>query len=65
MVAVDTTQASASNRLKIYVNGEQETSFAYSSGDPAQDSQNLFNNILSQTKFENKRKVLVIIFLLS
>ena len=44
MVAVDTTQASASNRLKIYVNGEQETSFAYNSGDPAQDSQNLFNN---------------------
>ena len=43
MVAVDTTQASASNRLKIYVNGEQETSFAYNSGDPAQDSQNKFN----------------------
>ena len=44
MVAVDTTQSTASNRLKIYVNGEQETSFAYNSGDPAQDSQNLFNN---------------------
>ena len=44
MVAVDTTQASASNRLKIYVNGEQETSFAYNSGDPAQDNQHLFNN---------------------
>ena len=43
MVAVDTTQASSSDRLKIYVNGEQETSFAYNSGDPAQDSQNKFN----------------------
>jgi len=44
MVAVDTTQSTASDRLKIYVNGEQETSFAYNSGDPAQDNENLFNN---------------------
>tara|TARA_Y100001937_G_C7094134_1_gene319280 strand:- start:121 stop:1428 length:1308 start_codon:yes stop_codon:yes gene_type:complete len=44
MVAVDSTQASASDRLKIYVNGEQETSFAHNTGDPAQDSQGLFNN---------------------
>jgi hypothetical protein len=28
MVAVDTTQASADNRVKIYVNGNQETSFS-------------------------------------
>jgi len=28
VVAVDTTQATASNRVKFYVNGEQETSFA-------------------------------------
>jgi len=30
VVAVDTTQATASNRLKIYVNGNQETSLALS-----------------------------------
>ena len=30
VVAVDTTQASASNRIKLYVNGVQETSFATS-----------------------------------
>ena len=28
VVAVDTTQATASNRIKIYVNGEQQTDFA-------------------------------------
>ena len=30
VVAVDTTQATASNRVKIYINGVQETSFATS-----------------------------------
>ena len=31
VVAVDTTQATASNRVKVYVNGVQETSFAVAS----------------------------------
>ena len=30
MLAVDTTQATASNRIKLYINGEQETSFSTS-----------------------------------
>ena len=34
IVAIDTTQATASNRIKIYVNGVQVTSFA-TSNDPA------------------------------
>jgi len=29
LVAVDTTLGTASDRCKIYINGEQETSFAY------------------------------------
>jgi len=37
VVAVDTTQATASNRVKFYVNGEQETSFAQADY-PAQNS---------------------------
>ena len=28
VLAVDTTQATASNRIKLYINGEQETSFS-------------------------------------
>jgi len=36
VISVDTTQATASNRVKIYVNGTQETSLATSSY-PAQD----------------------------
>ena len=36
VVAVDTTQATSSNRIKVYVNGVQETSFA-SSTYPTQD----------------------------
>jgi hypothetical protein len=43
VVAVDTTQATASDRVKIYINGEQETSFS-SSNYP---SQNLNVNVNS------------------
>ena len=42
LVAVDTTQATASNRIKMYVNGEQETSLAESSY-PAQNYQTFVN----------------------
>ena len=42
VVAFDTTQATASNRLKIYINGEQETSLAESSY-PAEDYEGFIN----------------------
>ena len=37
VVAMDTTQGTASNRVKMYINGVQETSFAISN-DPTQDA---------------------------
>ena len=37
VVAFDSTQSTASNRVKIYINGVQETSFAISN-DPSQDT---------------------------
>ena len=43
VIAVDTTQATASNRIKMYVNGEQITSFSTSSY-PAQNYQMQYNN---------------------
>ena len=42
VVAVDTTQATASNRTKLYVNGVQETSFE-STGYPPQNHNTNFN----------------------
>jgi hypothetical protein len=41
--AVDTTQATSSNRTKLWVNGEQVTSFSPSSY-PTQNNDTLFNN---------------------
>ena len=41
--AVDTTQSTASSRVKIYVNGEQENSFG-TENYPSQDAQTSFNN---------------------
>ena len=41
--AVDTTQATASDRVKIYVNGVQETSFS-NSGYPSQNTDMTINN---------------------
>jgi len=43
VVAVDTTQATAANRIKIYINGVQETSFATESY-PNEDTNTTFNN---------------------
>ena len=43
VVVLDTTQSTASDRLKIYVNGSQETSLTNSTY-PAQDSQKSINN---------------------
>ena len=38
VVAVDTTQGTATDRIKIYVNGTQETAFNYTSTYPSQDA---------------------------
>ena len=43
VVAVDTTQSTASDRVKIYVNGVQETSFS-TSNYPSQNYDTLLNN---------------------
>ena len=43
VISVDTTQATASNRVKIYVNGSQVTSFSNSTY-PAQNENFSFNN---------------------
>ena len=43
VLAVDTTQSTASNRVKMYVNGEQITSFS-SSDYPSQNENTSFNN---------------------
>jgi hypothetical protein len=37
VAAVDTTQATDSNRVKLYINGVQETSFSYGPNYPTQD----------------------------
>ena len=43
VIAVDTTQGTAANRLKMYINGVQETSFAYETY-PDQNIDTPFNN---------------------
>lgn len=43
VVAVDTTQATGSNRIKVYVNGSQVTAFA-TSNDPSQNLTTAVNN---------------------
>jgi hypothetical protein len=43
VVAIDTTQGTASNRNKLYINGVQETSFG-TEDYPSQDAQTSFNN---------------------
>ena len=46
VIAVDTTQGTASNRIKIYVNGVQETSFATASY-PSQNFNTYFNTTVA------------------
>jgi len=46
VLAVDTTQATSSDRVKIYVNGVQETSFSTETYPSLNDEQNINNNIL-------------------
>ena len=43
VVKIDTTQATASDRVQIYINGELETSFTHSTY-PSQNYDTLFNN---------------------
>ena len=45
VVQTDVTQSSASERLKIYVNGVQETSFG-TSNDPAEDTDLAISNTI-------------------
>ena len=47
LVSVDTTQATASDRIKIYIDGEQVTSFGTSS-DPSLNYELQFNNTVAQ-----------------
>jgi hypothetical protein len=42
VVAIDTTQATAANRIKLYINGQQVTAFATASY-PTQNSDTIFN----------------------
>jgi hypothetical protein len=48
VVAMDTTQATASDRLKIYINGSQITAFA-TSNDPSLNSDFAVNNNVAQS----------------
>ena len=48
VVAYDSTQATASNRVKIYINGVQETDFA-TSNYPSQNSEYGINNTVEQS----------------
>ena len=51
VVSIDTTQGTDSNRIKIYINGTQETTFnTYAWGDayPAEDFEMYFNDDLEQ-----------------
>jgi len=43
VIAIDTTQSTASDRIKIYVNGVQETSMAVTTYPPQNDNLNFFN----------------------
>ena len=49
VIAVDTTQATASDRIKLYVNNEQITSFSVGANYPAQNTDLPVNNTTSQT----------------
>jgi hypothetical protein len=53
VLAVDTTQGTASNRIKLYVNGIQETSFAVGPVYPSLDEELPVNNNNSQTVGSN------------
>jgi hypothetical protein len=47
VVAYDTTQATASNRIKVYVNGTEQTAFV-NSGIPNQNTDTDYNNTVAQ-----------------
>ena len=53
VLAVDTTQATASNRIKLYVNGVQETSFSVGAVYPSQNEELPVNNNNRQTVGSN------------
>ena len=53
VVAVDTTQSTASDRIKIYINGVQETSFATSNYPSQNYNCNLTNNVFHGIGYVN------------
>ena len=53
VLAVDTTQATASNRIKMYINGVQETSFSVGAVYPSQNEELPVNNNNIQTVGSN------------
>jgi hypothetical protein len=52
VVAVDTTQGTASNRVKFYINGVQETSFAQTTY-PSLNAEYIFNIVKAQYRYES------------
>ena len=52
VVAFDTTQATAANRLKLYVNGVEVTAFS-TSNDPTQNTDYPINNNIAHTMFSD------------
>ena len=53
VVAVDTTQATSSNRVKLYVNGSQVTSFSTETYDSQNNDFSLFNKANLQIGWDN------------
>ena len=54
VVAVDTTQSTASDRVKIYINGAEETDFSTSTY-PSQNADTEFNNTVAHTIGRNNQ----------
>tara|TARA_R110002012_G_scaffold307609_2_gene513197 strand:- start:1044 stop:2468 length:1425 start_codon:yes stop_codon:yes gene_type:complete len=60
MYAIDTTQGTSTNRLKLYINGVQETSFTSGSGTyPSQNLESYINSdqdatYIGRTRYNNK-----------
>jgi len=52
VVAFDTTQATAANRLKLYVNGLEQTAFSFSA-DPTQNTDYPINNNIAHSIFND------------
>jgi len=58
VLAVDTTQGTSSNRVKLYINGVQETSFSTSSY-PSQNFDNVVNNSGYKSSFGSIKNITI------